>query len=156
MKRGNIAISALLCIAMLMIACAAAYAETIISPEFRVPASAGYRDESTQPGDSGEEQDSNETQEEEKPRIDLSNVQLGIDTNLDPANLKTGDVFRMTALISGLDDAAYKITWQVDDGSGWTNIRDAHGTDYSLVVNETNSGWNWRYVIDVDDAEGED
>ena len=62
-----------------------------------------------------------------------------------------GDVVYLGASVDGSEYLSnYDITWQYNDGAGWNDIENVHGSSYSFVLNEENGSYAYRATMSYD------
>ena len=69
--------------------------------------------------------------------------------------LDVGDEMTFTAVLEGYDGLSYQIQWQTSmNGSDWTDLSDANGLNYTLVLSEQNYDDFFRVVVNVTGLQG--
>lgn len=69
--------------------------------------------------------------------------------------LDVGDEMTFTAVLEGYDGLSYQIQWQTSvNGSDWTDLSDANGLNYTLVLSEQNYDDFFRAVVNVTGLQG--
>lgn len=85
------------------------------------------------------EESTQETKKAAKPKAVIQLENKG--------KLTIGDKVKLRAEISGIE-VSYKIQWQYRDDKKWVDIKGATGTTYSFKLDEENSDYDYRVVID--------
>ena len=82
--------------------------------------------------------------------VERGNYSVSISSSLDgQSKVKTGTKVTLTAHLSGFRDGVdtWEITWQENDGSGWSDV--GSGSTYDFNIDEDNVNHKWRVVVHV-------
>lgn len=154
---------------------AAAQADTIVSPSFRLP-TAGERptevptveptaepiaEPTEEPTVEPTEVPTEEPTEEptaEPTEEPLPEPVLSVTSNLaGKTSVASGTEMVLTLLVEGADGYAYTIQWQQsnDGGATWTDVPNANSHELRLILTPEHSGMYWRACVDILSPEAE-
>ena len=89
---------------------------------------------------------SEEAIEEATEEIDLSSLKVEIFSTLGE-RAQEGDRVTLTSRLTGFENIAYALQWEVNDGNGWRSVEGATGDSHTYTVNADTIRCEWRLTV---------
>ena len=58
-----------------------------------------------------------------------------------------GDRVTLTSRLTGFENIAYALQWEVNDGNGWRSVEGATGDSHTYTVNADTIRCEWRLTV---------